>query len=194
MRTPVTVVLIGCLLAAGCGGGGGADGSEVAGSSAPPPSTGVAAPSAAPSEGSRLRGLPALLKFEAETLDGKSFTGANLAERPVVFWFWAPWCPKCAAEGPAVAKVAEKYGDRAAFVGVAGLDKNKDAMREFVRRTGTGGLTQLDDRGGELYRHFEVVEQTTYIFMTRDGKTSRDTGPLSESDLTGHVEALTGSA
>jgi thiol-disulfide isomerase/thioredoxin len=188
MRTPATVVLIGCLLAAGCGGGG-AGGTEVAEPSAPPPSPGAAAPSTAP-----MRNLPALLKFEAETLDGKSFTGANLADRPVVFWFWAPWCPKCAAEGPAVAKVAGKYDDQVAFVGIAGLDKNKDAMREFVQRTGTGGITHLDDRDGQLYRHFKVIEQTTYIFMTRGGKTSRDTGPLSESDLTEHIEQLAGAA
>ena len=193
MRTPAaTVVLIGCLLAAGCGGGG-AGGTEVAEPSATPPSASAAAPAATPPTSSaRTRSLPALLKFEAETLDGKSFTGANLAERPVVFWFWAPWCPKCAAEGPAVAKVAEKYGDQVAFVGIAGLDKNKDAMREFVDRTGTGGLTQLDDRDGTLYRHFKVIEQTTYVFMSRGGKISRDTGPLSESDLTAHVQRVAG--
>jgi hypothetical protein len=133
MRTPATVVLIGCLLAAGCGGGG-AGGSEASAPSAPPPSTN-AAPSTSPSEGGRSRSLPALLKFEAQTLDGTPFTGANLAERPLVFWFWAPWCPKCVSEGPAVAKVAKKYGDQVSFVGIAGLDKSK-GRRDYIAPNG----------------------------------------------------------
>jgi thiol-disulfide isomerase/thioredoxin len=191
-RIPVVVAIVGCLLAAGCGGGSG-DGGDAAAPSAPATSAASSAP-ASPTQGGQPRSVPALLKFEAETLDGKAFTGANLAERPVVFWFWAPWCSKCAAEGPAVGKVAKKYGDQVSFVGIAGLDKSKDAMRDFVQRTGIGGFTQLDDRSGKLYRHFEVTQQTTYIFMMRGGKTSRDIGPLSESDLTEHLDELAGSA
>jgi thiol-disulfide isomerase/thioredoxin len=110
----------------------------------------------------------------------------------VVFWFWAPWCTKCASEGPSVAAVAEKYGDRVAFVGVAGLDKSKDQMRRFISRTGTGDIIQLDDRTGRLYTHFKVTSQSSYVFMTRAGRTMRDSGPLSEQALEQRVRGLAG--
>jgi hypothetical protein len=32
-----------------------------------------------------------LLDFEAPTLDGSTFRGAELAGTDVAFWFWAPW-------------------------------------------------------------------------------------------------------
>ena len=34
--------------------------------------------------------LPAALDFTAPLVGGGVFDGSELAERPVVFWFWAP--------------------------------------------------------------------------------------------------------
>jgi thiol-disulfide isomerase/thioredoxin len=140
----------------------------------------------------RLRSLPAPLKFEATTLDGRPFTGANLAERPVVFWFWAPWCPKCVAEGPHVADIAKKYGDRVTFVGIAGLDKSKEQMHRFVTRTGTGIITQLDDRTGRLWEHFGVTVVPSLLLVTTDGQTRRVAGRLGESGLEQNIRGLVG--
>ncbi|MBC6459437.1 TlpA family protein disulfide reductase [Actinomadura sp. HBU206391] len=199
MRKVAMTMAAAAFFATGCGGSGtdgGTDGETGAGtatgaSSPAPAATGAASPGQSPGDG-RLRALPAQLRFEGTTLDGRHFTGSDLAERPVVFWFWAPWCPKCASEGPDVAAVAEKYGDRVAFVGVAGLDRSKDQMRRFVSRTGTGDITQLDDRTGRLYKHFKVTSQSSYVFMTRAGSTTRDSGPLSASALEQRVRGLAG--
>ena len=38
-------------------------------------------------------GAPAVLDFTSETVAGEPFDGADLAGKPTVFWFWAPWCP-----------------------------------------------------------------------------------------------------
>ncbi|MFI0444412.1 TlpA family protein disulfide reductase [Actinomadura sp. 6N118] len=188
----LTLLLAGTLALAACGGSD--DDPKDAATVQPTPSasspTGAAAGSGTPS--GRLRSMPAQLKFEGTTLDGKPFTGSNLAEQPVVFWFWAPWCPKCQSEGPAVAKVAERYKGRVAFVGIAGLDKSKDQMQKFVSRTGTGSITQLDDREGDLYKHFKVTSQSSFLFMKRDGSSDRASGPLGEDDLEKHVKALVG--
>ncbi|SDJ77596.1 AhpC/TSA family protein [Nonomuraea maritima] len=73
---------------------------------------------------------PAALRFTTRTLDGQTFRGESLAGRPIAFWFWAPWCPKCRAEAPTVKAAAAQHGD-VAFVGVAGLD-TEAAMKEFV--------------------------------------------------------------
>jgi thiol-disulfide isomerase/thioredoxin len=150
------------------------------------------APPGRSSGGGRLRSLPPQLEFEGTTLDGKPFVGSDLAERPVVFWFWAPWCTQCAFEGPHVADVARRYGDRVSFVGIAGLDRSREQMRRFVSRTGTAAITQLDDRTGRLYAHFEVTSHSSFLFMTRDGRTTRNAGPLGEAGLERHVRALAG--
>jgi thiol-disulfide isomerase/thioredoxin len=37
----------------------------------------------------------------------------------VVLWCWGPWCPKCQADGPTIARTAKKYGDQVRFVTIA---------------------------------------------------------------------------
>jgi len=155
----------------------------------------VSAPSAAPSttvsapaRTAPVKEASALLRFKGTKLDGTAFDGVSLAGKPVVFWFWAPWCPKCQAEGPAVAKAAQKYGDKVVFVGVAGLDKSKDAMDKFVSRTGTAGIVQLDDRTGALYKHFKVTSQSSYLILNPEGGTHKAVGPLDEDELSSLVD------
>jgi hypothetical protein len=33
-----------------------------------------------------------LRSFAGTTVEGKPFSGASLAGKPTVLWFWAPWC------------------------------------------------------------------------------------------------------
>lgn len=147
-----------------------------------PPSSPATTAGAAPQQ------VPDLLRFRGTTLEGAAFDGAALAGKPVLFWFWAPWCPKCQAEGPAVAKTAQRYADRLTVVGVAGLDKDKAQMVAFVERTGTGDLDHLDDRGGDLYKHFRVASQSSFLLVDATGKTASASGPLDESELSSLVE------
>jgi thiol-disulfide isomerase/thioredoxin len=151
---------------------------------APGPSSSSA--SAAPADSPMQ--TPDLLKFQATSLDGKPFDGSSLAGRPVVLWFWAPWCPTCQGEGPAVAATAKKYGDKVAFVGVAGLDKSKEQMDAFVSRTGTSNLIHLDDRTGALYKHFKVTAQSSYLLVNPEGGTHAAVGPMSEADLSDLID------
>lgn len=61
-----------------------------------------------------------VLAFTATTVEGEPFDAADLAGRPVVFWFWAPWCSTCVAEAPHVLDIADEYDD-VQVVGVASL-------------------------------------------------------------------------
>ncbi|ANZ35957.1 hypothetical protein BBK82_07545 [Lentzea guizhouensis] len=70
------------------------------------------------------------MRFTARTLDGAEISGAALAGKPVVLWFWAPWCPKCQREAPGMSK---ELGSSVTFVGVAALDQ-VPAMQGFVDR------------------------------------------------------------
>jgi thiol-disulfide isomerase/thioredoxin len=195
-RLSVTAVLIGSLLTIG-----GADGSGRARPAEPDAQVHTDTYSvhsdhsdsgARPTRAARLRGLPPQLDFRATTLEGQPFTGANLAERPVVFWFWAPSCGACATQAAAVARATKRYGDRVGFVGIGGLDSSAGRLRQFVSRTGTGGITQLDDRAGRLYSRFGVTAPATFLFLTRSGEASSTAGPDSAATLHSHVRSLAG--
>ncbi|WP_157963748.1 TlpA family protein disulfide reductase [Actinocorallia populi] len=137
----------------------------------------------APTTKAPTTGTSALWKFRATSLDGEPFDGSGLEGKPVVLWFWAPWCPTCQGEGPAVSAAAKKYAGKVEFVGVAGLDKNKEQMDAFVSRTGTANFVHLDDRTGALYKHFKVKTQSSYLLVNPEGGTHSAVGPLSEADL-----------
>jgi thiol-disulfide isomerase/thioredoxin len=59
--------------------------------------------------------------FTGDTLEGSSFDGAQLAGKPAVLWFWAPWCPTCRAQAPAVSRLAERYEGDVNVLSVGGL-------------------------------------------------------------------------
>ncbi|MEV1091194.1 redoxin domain-containing protein [Streptomyces microflavus] len=171
-RTLLPAALIAALLAlTGCGTEGGADdgmvGAPSSGSSSP-----VQPPASSAASGDTTAGsvVPQALRFTATTVDGKPFDAKTLADKPTVLWFWAPWCPKCKAQATETAKVAADYAGKANVVGVAGLDRN-DAMKNFVVDTGTGGFPQLSDEKGDIWKRFEVTEQSRYVILDKDGKT-----------------------
>jgi thiol-disulfide isomerase/thioredoxin len=163
---------------------------------APPPSrtsaAGTVDPGAAPapdaiSEPPAPADVPELLRFEAKTLDGGVFHGADLLGGPAMLWFWAPWCPTCQAEAPTIARVARTDGVR--FVGVAARSE-VPAMRGFVDRFGLDGFTHLADADAEVWRRFEVAYQPAYAFVDSRGEVEVETELLEPEELLARVRAL----
>lgn len=103
-------------------------------------------------------------------LGGGRFEPSSLSGRPVVLWFWAPWCPICRGEGPSIATVATEFAGKVQFVGVAGQGTIPE-MKAFVRQTGTGSLTQVADVAGSVWR-------TTGSPSSRRSRSSPATGRL----------------
>ncbi|MBC8994836.1 redoxin domain-containing protein, partial [Micromonospora chalcea] len=132
--------------------------------------------------------VPATLAFTGKTLDGTAFSAADLAGRPVLLWFWAPWCATCASQAWTVAEIAPAYRDTVPIVGVAGLGEQK-AMKDFVTEFDLGGTTQIDDRNGALWRRFKVTEQSTFVVLDRTGRVVHQ-GFLDGEALTRQVETL----
>ncbi|GIJ49476.1 thiol:disulfide interchange protein [Virgisporangium aliadipatigenens] len=113
--------------------------------------------------------VPAGLAFKGKTVDGKNYDAAALAGKPVVLWFWAPWCGSCMGQGPVVAEVEEKYRGKVGFLGVAGLGENA-AMRTFVGEAEVGAVTHLDDQTGAVWRQYGITQQSTYVLLDAGGK------------------------
>jgi thiol-disulfide isomerase/thioredoxin len=113
--------------------------------------------------------VPASLKFTGTTLDGKPFDGASMAGRPVVLWFWAPWCATCAGEAPTVADLATTYQGKVTVLGVAGMGPEKD-MHQFVTEGDVGNITHLSDNAGVVWKRFGITEQSLYVLIDRTGR------------------------
>ncbi|QOV33908.1 redoxin domain-containing protein [Streptomyces ferrugineus] len=121
-------------------------------------------------DGSGAAAVPEALRFTGTTVDGKPFDAATLAGKPTVLWFWAPWCPTCKAQGPETARVADRFEGKAHVIGVAGLDKPQ-AMKDFVTDTKVGAFPNLSDEAGDIWKKFEITEQSVYVILDKDGKT-----------------------
>ncbi|HYV84446.1 MAG TPA: redoxin family protein [Patescibacteria group bacterium] len=69
--------------------------------------------------------------FSARALDGSDVSLAALRGRPVLFDFWASWCPPCRDSVIGLRRIADQYGSRLAIVGI-GLDDDPRAFEAFV--------------------------------------------------------------
>ncbi|MFI7212795.1 TlpA family protein disulfide reductase [Micromonospora maritima] len=197
VRRPGAALVLAATLAVAAGCAVGPERQSSAGAATAPTAatpSATAAPTAAagtpagPSSTAPPARVPKTLSFDAKTLDGTTFSAAALAGRPVVLWFWAPWCATCASQAWTVAEIAPTYRDTVPIVGVAGLGQQK-AMKEFVTEFDLAGTTQLDDRAGAVWRRFKVVEQSTFVVLDRDGKVVHQ-GFLDGESLTRQVETL----
>ncbi len=126
------------------------------------------------------------LSFTGERLDGSSYDGRTLEGKPVVLWFWAPWCPTCRAQAGHVETVAAEYAGRVNVVAVGGL-ADADDIEAFARDV--DGPTHLVDVEGAIWRHFGVTAQSTYVLLDSDGAVVSQ-GYLDDEALSAQVAEL----
>ncbi len=129
------------------------------------------------------------LGFQAVTVAGDAFDGADMAGKPTVFWFWAPWCPTCRAQISGVSELAETYGSEVNVVGVGSFDE-VDAIAEFAGEV-SPDVTLLTDPEGAVWRHFGVTAQSTYLVLDQDGR-ELSAGYLDDAELAELVSGLVG--
>ena len=199
MTTRGVVVVVAALCAlAGCG-----DGSGEAEADATSPETAMTAQSgptqtprhtasSAPTPAPPAPAVPKVLDFTAATVDGGTFAGADLAGKPAVIWFWAPWCPVCKQGAGEVVAAAEELGGDVAFVGTAGLSGSVEDMQAFVDDTGSGSIPHIADVDGAVFTRFEVVQQDTFAFVGSDGTVTLVDGYSADPDLVGTARELFG--
>ncbi|GHB51245.1 hypothetical protein GCM10010306_051180 [Streptomyces umbrinus] len=191
-RTLLLASLAAALLTlTGCGSSGGAASDGDAGASPSEASSPASPPAASSGGGAEGAKVPEALNFTATTVDGKPFDAKTLAGKPTVLWFWAPWCPTCKGQATETAKVATDNASKVNVVGVAGLDKNA-AMRDFVSDTGTGAFPHLSDEKGEVWKRFEVTQQSHYVILDKTGKTVYEGVLPGGNGLAEKVAGLTG--
>ena len=133
--------------------------------------------------------VPDSLRVRAETVAGEPFEGGSLAGKPVLLWFWAPWCPTCRSQIPQVQDIAARFGDDVHVLGVGSLD-DAEAIAGFAREV--DGPTHLIDVDGTVWRHFGVVEQSSFVLLGADGAEVFTAGYGGADDLAERVAELAG--
>ena len=73
-------------------------------------------------------------EFEAKRLNGSTFRLADYRDKKAVLIdFWATWCPPCVDEIPTIKSIAETYRDQGLEVVGVSLDRDEQALRNFVK-------------------------------------------------------------
>jgi thiol-disulfide isomerase/thioredoxin len=186
------VLVCGLLAAAltGCSGGAGQQAPPAAPEAAAAPAS--PAPPAVSAGGSTAAAatVPATLAFTGTTVDGRRFDAATLAGRPVVLWFWAPWCGTCAGQAASVADARARYDGKVSVVGIAGLGDLK-AMKEFVADLDVGSVQHVNDQAGVIWRKFGITQQSVYVLLDARGAVVHQ-GWLESTALDERLAALAG--
>jgi peroxiredoxin len=151
------------LLAAGCGGSdaprdggrGTLPGPLPSGVTfAAPPSTAVAPP------------------FSLSLLDGTRVKAASLwKDRPVVVFFFASWCSRCAQQQKALAPLVDDYRDVVTFVGVGGQDKPA-AVRSWLDAHDVTYPVGID-ASLNTWKHYAVRQPPAVVLIAPGGKLDR---------------------
>jgi thiol-disulfide isomerase/thioredoxin len=121
------------------------------------------------------------------TLDGKAVDlSAYLGKTPVVFEFWATWCPLCKKLEPAMAAAHREYAGRVRFVSVGVPDnQSPDRQKAYVDEKHLEGdfVFDRDSKAIAAYK----VPHTSYIVVVNVGGKVVYTGVGADQDISAAV-------
>ncbi len=128
-----------------------------------------------------------------QDLDGHAVDLASLVgKKPVVFEFWATWCPLCQALMPRVQAAHAKYGDRVDFVEVAvGVNETAASVRRHVEEHHYP-FRFLFDANGDAVRAYQAPTTSYVVVVGKDGRVVY-TGSGPDQDIDAAVRRATGS-
>jgi thiol-disulfide isomerase/thioredoxin len=92
-------------------------------------------------------GKPVDIRFTAT--DGSTVDTQALRGKVVLIDFWASWCPDCIREMPTVRKAYQKYKDKGLTVFGISLDKDEQALSNFVAKKLIPWPQYFDGKGWE---------------------------------------------
>ena len=128
-----------------------------------------------------------------EDLGGHAVNLASLVgKQPVMFEFWATWCPLCRALMPTIQAAHAKYGDRVDFVEVAvGVNETPASVRRAVV-AGRYPFRFLFDATGAAVRAYKAPTTSYVVVVNRAGRVVY-TGTGSSQDIAAALARATGS-
>ncbi|MEO8105715.1 MAG: redoxin family protein [Actinomycetes bacterium] len=130
-----------------------------------------------------------LPSVQVKDVEGGEVNLADLvpSQKPILLWAWAPHCPACAAEAPAVEEFSKKNANAVTVVGIGTQDDFAFA-EDFVSTYGVSTPQMLWDPGFESWQALEITGQPTWVLLSPGGEEiGRWQGGLPESDILDQV-------
>lgn len=89
--------------------------------------------------------------------------------KPLLAWFWAPFCPTCRGEAPELDAYMADNGERVDLVGIGTRD-DLDYAEGFLEDTGVSNFALLWEPSGESWVDNAVAAQPYMILFDADGE------------------------
>lgn len=127
-----------------------------------------------------------------ERLEGGAVNLADFyGKQPVVFEFWATWCPLCRKLEPSLQAAREKYAGKVTFVSV-GVPANQspEKQKAYVAQKKLTGVFTFD-RSNAAMKAF-AVPHTSYIVVVGPDRRVAYTGVGAEQDIDAVLAKLGG--
>jgi peroxiredoxin len=122
--------------------------------------------------------------FALTLLDGTRVDSARLwRQRPVVLFFFASWCSRCADQQRKLQALVERYRDVVTFVGLGGQDK-APAVRSWLAKHDVTYPVGIDD-GLAIWKPYAVRTPPAVILIGPGGKLLRGWTGGVETDVLG---------
>ena len=105
--------------------------------------------------------------FEAEDVDGKSYTLGELEGKVVLLNFWGIWCKSCREEIPHLVTLDERLRERGLVVLGADYGDEPEDLPAYIEEIGMSYPVLLDDG---LADDYEVLVFPTSVVIDRNGR------------------------
>lgn len=126
----------------------------------------------------------------AKDVRGKTVKISDYEGKPLVLNFWAPWCPPCRAEAPALQRAYNYYKNKDVqflMVSIRDSDENVVKFMKEERLSFPVGL----DTDAVLASNYDVTAIPTTFFIKSNGELSRKyVGAMSEQQMANFIEEL----
>jgi thiol-disulfide isomerase/thioredoxin len=106
-----------------------------------------------------------LSEFNVELMDGSQFIISELSGKPVLFHFWATWCPLCDLQKGSVESIARDYP----VVSVASWSEGEAEVKKYMRDNELTFPVMLDD-SGQLAESFGLKGVPTSFILSPSGE------------------------
>ena len=120
-----------------------------------------------------------LSEFTGELMDGSAFTIAEFAGEPVLFYFWATWCPICELGNNTIQSISQDYQ----VISIASWSESEAEVKAYMRNNQLT-FPVLLDASGELAQTFGVKGVPASFILDPNGEiTFVETGYSTEPGL-----------